>query len=608
MATVKSVSTIIGGHGISPYYVHIQQSSDWHHRFEIAVSSEKMEGSAYSVSIDNSIELIGRIAEIYLERAGGQLHFKGIITKVKIDRTYTGDNLIVFSGYSLTYLMEDGIGVQSYENQNIKDILHDILNQYATNLIQPQIQPHYTSKIPYIVRYKETNFQFIHRIAATYGEWFYYDGQSIIFGKLPNPKSLELTLGKDLSSFDYGVQLRPSKFKYQSYNYEENSILETASKNFKPGWLDNYGKKALDISDKIFPGYPINPTWQDAPDIPLLKHMAESRKASMLSDTTFFKGHSTHSGITVGSKIQVKAINHKEGRKISVHIGNFRVTAITHTMTANKDYYNTFEAIPLSITAPPVNTNVFKPEAESQIALVKANDDPAGLGRVRVQFKWQTREEMTPWIRQLTHYAGDNRGTYFVPEIGDEVYVGFEQGNPDRPYIQGAMYHGKTPPEYFNKDNNLKAIKTRSGHTVLFDDTEGNEKIKLFDNEGSIIIFDTQAKSLTINATENIDIAAKNIRITAEENIDIEAKKTICTASEGETSILSKDDIALRSAKNTSLSSNGKIDIEATEDVSTKGKNVSSEGTIEAKLKGGQTKVEGKIAVVQGASGKIDVL
>ena len=88
--------------------------------------------------------------------------------------------------------------------------------------------------------------------------------------------------------------------------------------------------------------------------------------------------------------------------------------------------------------------------------------------------------------------------------------------------------------------NNFKAIRTRSGHTIELNNTEGEEKINIYDNEGSIITFDTQAKSLTINATENIEIGAKNIKIVAEENIDIQAKGNITKAAEGDVSIQSK--------------------------------------------------------------------
>ncbi len=519
MATAKSTNVIIGGKQVDPYQITVQQRSDWHHSFEVAVAAEKIGDKASDVSIDSSIDHVGKTAEIEITCTDSPLKFKGVITTIRIDRTYTGDNLIIFGGYSPTYLLEDGAATKSFEEKDISAIANEIFGTYPGNLLNASVQPQYSGTIPYIVQYKETNYQFLSRIAATYGEWFFYDGQGITFGKLPSPGSVELTLGKDLDSFDYGVQLRPSNVKNQFYNYTETRTLEESSKGFKPGWLDNYGKKALDAADSIFPNEPINPTWQNAPKDPLIKHLTEARKSAILSDTTFFKGRGSNSGIVVGSRIQVKA-NNKVGKQIVPgFVGNFRITAVTHHLDANKDYSNSFEAIPVTVTAPLFNKNVFKPEAESQVAVVKENNDPQGLGRVRVQFKWQSGKEMTPWIRQITNHASGDRGTYFVPELEDEVYVDFVQGNPDRPYMQGAVYHSKATPEFFDPDNNYKTIKTRTGHLFQFNDTAGGESITITDKNGNIIHIDTAGNNITISALENMTLNAKNMNINVQENL-----------------------------------------------------------------------------------------
>jgi len=518
MATAKANITI-GGKKIDPYNISVQQRCDRHHQFEIAVAVEKIEG-ANSLTIDNSINYIGQSTEINIQCADGNFKFKGLITSVHIDRTYTGDSLIIFAGYSPTYLLEDNVGTQSYEEKDLAGIANEILGTYPANLLNPNISPQYSTPIPYVVRYKETNYQFLSRLAAIYGEWFYYDGESLVFGKLPNPASVTVTLGKDLESFDYGVQVRPSKFEYQSYNYEENRMVTNASTGFKPGWLDNYGKKALDTADSIFPNTPTNPIAHDTREDALMKHLVEARKSSILSDTTFFKGQSTHAGIEVGGRVYAKAINKIGGENVSGIIGNFRITSVTHRLDANKDYRNTFEAIPLTVSAPPINPQVFKPEAESQVAVVKENNDPEALGRVRVQFKWQKGSEMTPWVRLSTNYASSDRGVYFVPEIGDEVYADFEHNNPDRPYVSGARYHGKTKPEFFDADNNFKSIKTRSGHTLLFSDEAGGESITITDRNGNEILIDTVGNNMTITALENMNFNAKNMNFEVGENVN----------------------------------------------------------------------------------------
>jgi len=609
MATVKSVSIIIGGQKRTPYNLSIQQRFDWHHRFEVSITSERMEGNANGMSIDNSIAYVGQIAEIDIQRAGGSLKFKGVITNVHIDRTYTGDSLIVFGGYSPTYLMEDGIGTKSYAEKDIAAIVNEILGPYKW--VTPIVDPQYTSPIPYIVRYKETNYHFLSRIAATYGEWFYYDGKNVVLGKLPNPPSIDLTLGKDLDSFDYGVQLRPSKFKYQFYNYQENRLVEEVSTGFKPGWLDNYGKKALDAADGIFPNEPINPTWQDAPDQKLIKHLVEARKSSIVSDMAFFKGQSTNPGVMVGGRIRAKAINKVMGQNVEGLIGNFRVTAVTHHLDANKNYSNHFEAVPMTVTAPPMNRHVSKPEAESLAAVVKKNDDEIGLGRIRVQFNWQTGDEMTPWIRQITGHASGDRGMYFVPEVGDEVYVDFEQGNPDRPFVIGTKYHGNTAPEFFDKDNNLKSIKTRSGHTILMNDKNGEESITINDKNGNIIHLDTKGSSITISAPETITLNATDINLNAGNSINMKADPGKDSGT-GLINIEAKEDIKVESEtkditleakdKNVNIKTKENVDIKAEKKIDASGKTcvkISSDANVE---------IEGKKCVKVSSDVKTEVI
>ena len=547
MATART-TVILGGKPIDPYKVSVQQRYDAHHEFEIAVSTEKIEGKN-SLTIDNSVDNIGQFVEISIDCATGNFHFKGLITNIHIDRTYTGDSLMIFSGYSPTYMLEDGEGTKSYEEKNLATIVNEILDTYPTNLLHPSVSPQYSTPIPYVVRYKETNYQFLARLAATYGEWFYYDGQSLVFGKLPNPPSITITLGKDLSSFDYGVQMRPSKFKYQFYNYEENRTLENASTSFKPGWLDNYGKKALDAANNIFPNEPIDPTFQDAPRDALIKHLVEVKKSSILSDTASFKGKSTHAGIMLGGRIRAKGVNKINGQNVYDTIGNFRVTSVTHHLDANKNYSNTFEAIPMTVTAPPMNKNVVKPEAESQVAVVIDNNDPEGLGRVRTRFKWQGNNEMTPWIRVLTSSASGGRGMYFIPEIGDEAYIDFDQGNPDRPYVTGTLFHGNARPTWGSAGNDTKALRTRSGNRVELNDANGS--VNIIDPSGNTVSMAGNGE-ITITAPNKITLSSTDIVIDASNNISVKAGNNMTTGAGNNASLSAGNNISEKAGKNMS--------------------------------------------------------
>jgi uncharacterized protein involved in type VI secretion and phage assembly len=170
--------------------------------------------------------------------------------------------------------------------------------------------------------------------------------------------------------------------------------------------------------------------------------------------------------------------------------------------------------------------------------------------------------------------------------------VAFEQGNPDRPYVTGSLFHRDNGGGAAT-DNNIKSITTRSGHTIEFDDTEGEEKIHIRDNGGSVITFDTKEKSLFISSNEDLNLSAKNINIAAEENISIGAKKDISISAEGNMQALSKGDMAIQSDGDTSVSSQGNLEMEATSDATLSGLKALIKGETNAELNAAQIKVAG---------------
>jgi len=170
--------------------------------------------------------------------------------------------------------------------------------------------------------------------------------------------------------------------------------------------------------------------------------------------------------------------------------------------------------------------------------------------------------------------------------------VGFEYNDPNRPFVMGSMFTGVSG-EGGGEENNIKSMITRSGHTIELDDTEDAQKITIKDNDGSIIIFDTVEQSLTINATENIDIAAKNINITAEENITIGAQGDIEIAAEGDLASMAQGNVNIQSTGDTEVKSSGAVAIEATSDATLLGMNAIVEGKTGAEVNGVQTKVTG---------------
>ena len=148
--------------------------------------------------------------------------------------------------------------------------------------------------------------------------------------------------------------------------------------------------------------------------------------------------------------------------------------------------------------------------------------DPDGQGRVKITLPWapdlgQGRYEV--WARLATLMAGNNRGTWFIPDVDDEVLVAFQGGDPRLPYVIGALWNGQdTPPESMDGagENTRKVIRSR-GIKITLDDTQGNEqfvvetaggqKLTLRDDGPAVIVEDSSGDSIRLQAG-NIEIQA----------------------------------------------------------------------------------------------------
>jgi hypothetical protein len=180
------------------------------------------------------------------------------------------------------------------------------------------------------------------------------------------------------------------------------------------------------------------------------------------------------------------------------------------------------------------------------VGIVTNIQDPEKLGRIKVKFPWLHDSVESWWARIAYPMAGKERGYWWIPEVEDEVLVGFDHGDVRFPYVVGALHNGvdKPPkcddvtstfggPEYayggyscsgrdFNEDgkNDLRFIRSRSGHLLIFDDKDGQEKITLTDKTGAhrIEIFTDKKKVVITSADGDIELcASKTVKITCDE-------------------------------------------------------------------------------------------
>jgi uncharacterized protein involved in type VI secretion and phage assembly len=164
-----------------------------------------------------------------------------------------------------------------------------------------------------------------------------------------------------------------------------------------------------------------------------------------------------------------------------------------------------------------------------QTGIVKQLDqDPNGEFRVLVSLPLLQDDSKGVWVRLANFYASNKFGELFYPELKDEVIIGFLNDDPNSGVILGSLYSKKLPPPFpVDKDNNTKAIKTRSGLTLLFD--EKDKVIELLTPDKQHLRIDDKGKSILIEDSNKntIELSASGIKLQSDGDIDIKAKGNI---------------------------------------------------------------------------------
>ncbi|MFY0252678.1 type VI secretion system Vgr family protein [Chitinophaga sp. 30R24] len=501
--------------------LQLKQSVKMHHEFELCIGYDWL--SHYGPNpVAAGKSLLGKEISIYIRPAETNNHYKpllfnGLITGTSAGKEKNGYNgSCILRGNSPTILLAGQPHMQSFEQLPLSAIVSEVIKNGYPFANPPQINPILTSPLKYIVQYKETGFDFLHRLSQRYGEHFFYNGQQLIFGRY-TPRKTALRHQEDLVDYQVCCNLLPAKQQLFVTEYrQQQSLSEDCSQQQVPS-RNAYTPYVQAISNKYFPQaatykvpYVFN---SDAPAT--LTILARRCQQSHIAGMAAIKGNSRNTGLQIGDLVSIQ-----DTAPFSTDYGEFMLTSLIHHCNSNGDYYNTFEGIPADVAIPVINLSSI-PVCEAQSAIVTDNHDPKGLGRIRVRFHWQ--KGRTPWIRLHQPHAGQEKGFYFIPEIGEEVWVHFENGHPEAPYATGCTYNGQATSSFGDDMNNIKAIKTRSGHIIRLDDTTGQENIIIADKGGNNIIIDTQQHNITLSAPETIKLTARNINLQATENIHLQA-------------------------------------------------------------------------------------
>jgi uncharacterized protein involved in type VI secretion and phage assembly len=130
-------------------------------------------------------------------------------------------------------------------------------------------------------------------------------------------------------------------------------------------------------------------------------------------------------------------------------------------------------------------------------------DDPEHLGRVKVRLPWLSSQVESAWARIALPWAGSRRGTYFIPEVGDEVVVAFRHGDLRFPYVMGFLWGSEAQPPEADPHLERRGLRSKSGHELTFDDTSGAQKLTIQTNGGHRIVLDDTDGALSVTITDS---------------------------------------------------------------------------------------------------------
>ncbi len=505
--------------------------------FTVLVSDPKLKW------VDDGGIDVGKSVEISMKQkqdGGGKegTLISGEITALEPEFSAQGRTALLIRGYDKAHRLHRGKKTRTFTNQKDSQIVSTIVGEAGLSASVDQTPVQYD----YVLQNNQTNMEFLQSRAERLGYHIYVADGTLYFkkGKASQGDGPTLTLGNELRLFRpcWTAAHQADQVTVKSWDVTAKKAISSnvaPDSGLKQGGMTTTGgaaaKSAFGAAEAVVTAQPVF-TVDEAKAL-----------ATGLSDDIgreFIEAEGTCYGdpdVKAGWKITIANV----GTRFS---GKYFVTSATHVY--NKDGYHT----DFSITGRKPNTLSQLLDSGSGrdlasglmqgvvTALVTNLQDPQNLGRVKVKYAWLGEIE-SDWVRIATPMAGKERGFYYLPEINDEVLIAFEHGDPHRPYIVGYLWSSTDKPPKQNsqvsKDGkvNERIIHSRSGHVVIFDDTDGKEKIIVRDKTGkNEWIIDSAENSMTINVEGDFTVNAGGkvlIKSKADMTLETQAKGLVKT-------------------------------------------------------------------------------
>jgi len=493
------------------------QAVDDHHLLQVRlrevgkVSADEDFGDPkkYTSFLGKSLSLTIKISEIGIDE---ELGFIGIVTRVNLENSIDGLNVYTIVAHSPTIVMDGARHNAFYFEQSAGDIIGSILKKHPITLGRTDAT---RGQLRFSVQYRETDYAYVMRLAGGSGLFAFYDGREFRAVKASSADVVDLIWRETLGVFDVGLGTAPSEYSGVAYNYEQKKTYAKDTKSLPSQTaLSEISRTAPEASKEIYGDSGFSGAPRVVADTQSLDEILQRERSRAVDRMITCSGQSLVPSVAPGHCVRVKGMNKLDGV--------YWINSVRHVVDESGKYSNSFKGTPLD-TAFPQYKSRRATVTNLQTAVVVDNNDPEKLGRVKVKFPWNDADE-SPWVRMVTSHAGSERGIVFIPEVGDEVLVGYEFGSPDYPIILGALYNKEESPpgDTGGENNDIKLIITRGGNKIYLSDKDGDEEIQVAmkDNQNTIVM-KASGPSLSIESQGDISIKGKNITIESQQEFKI---------------------------------------------------------------------------------------
>jgi phage protein D/phage baseplate assembly protein gpV len=479
---------------------------------------------------------------------GDQTIFSGEITGIEPDFGEGMVSDLTVRAYDRSHRLHRGAHTETYLNMSDSDMAAQIARAVGLQAEVDASSPTYE----HVYQDGQTHMAFLRERARRIGYDLYVADRSLCF-KRPSGNGSPIAL-------EWGVQLRA----FRPVLSLAHQVSEVQVRGWDPkekreviGQADR-GGAAPRIGERQSGGELAGDAFGSAGDLAVQAAAHSQSEADTLAqarldqhDGAFVEAEGTCVGqpdLKAGCLVELSAL----GRRFN---GRYRVTSATHVWDTSSDYVTHFRVTGRradSLRALLIEEEAPRPRWNAMIALVTNNDDPEGMGRVKVKFPWLSTDIESDWARLIGLGAGDQRGLCILPEVNDEVLVVFAQGDIAQPLVIGGLWNGsdalpassgeivaggqvkqrlfvtRAGHKLTFSDENSAAItlETAGGHKVLLDDDAA--KIEITGSGGNKIVLDENGRKLTIEGIGDVQIeASMNLTVKSSANMNLEAGGTM---------------------------------------------------------------------------------